>query len=97
MVNLLKKLARLAGFKPATHGLEVKALELPNLLKLLEAIEITDLPFSLSFQILAGFGIFLNHFHTQIHTQQSALLTNELLTGLAPLLGHGHAVNAPTI
>ena len=30
MVNLLKKLARLAGFEPATHGLEVHNLKGQN-------------------------------------------------------------------
>jgi len=38
----------------------------------LEAFEITELQFGLSFQILAGFSTFLNHFLTQIHTLQSA-------------------------
>ena len=68
-LRLLIELARLAGFEPAPHGLEVKARELSNLLKLLEAIEITELPFGLSFQILTGFCPFWNHFPTQIHTQ----------------------------
>jgi len=40
-VNPLISLARLAGFEPATHGLEVKAPELHNLLYLLQLIDLT--------------------------------------------------------
>ena len=43
--------------------------ELPNLLNLLEAVDITNLLFSKPFLILVGFGTFWNHFHTRIHTQ----------------------------
>jgi hypothetical protein len=60
------------GLEPLTSCMRSNYPELPNLLKLWEAIEITDLPFSLSFQILAGFCISLSHFLTQIHTQKSA-------------------------
>jgi hypothetical protein len=46
----------------------VRAAELPNLLNLLEAIDITKLLFGKLFPVLAGFGTFLTAFHTQIHT-----------------------------
>jgi hypothetical protein len=62
-------MARLAGFEPATDGLEVNASELPNLLNLLEAVDITEFQFSKSLPILAVFSIFGISFHTQIHTQ----------------------------
>ncbi len=51
-------MARLEGFEPPTHGLEVNNPELPNLLNLLEAIEIPELLLSLfflSWQVLAYF------------------------------------------
>jgi hypothetical protein len=47
--------------------------ELPNLLKLLEAFDITAYPISMALLVFAGFGTFWNHFHTRIHTQKSQL------------------------
>jgi hypothetical protein len=61
-------MARPEGFEPPTLGFVVKALELPNLLKLLEAVDITNLLVSKLFPIFVQISTFWNHFHTQIHT-----------------------------
>jgi hypothetical protein len=63
------RLARLAGFEPATYGLEVINPELPNLLTSKEVFEIPGFHLGISYPIFANFGRFWKDFLTQILTQ----------------------------
>ncbi len=70
-------MVEMRGFEPLTSSMRSKTPELPNLLKFLEAIDITDISIGQFFHILAGFGIFLTHFLTQILTQNFDLPTSD--------------------
>ena len=71
MAKSLILLARLAGFEPATYGLEDRLSKLPNLLILLEAFEIISFLFVTFYHVFTYFGTDLKIFHTQIHTQMA--------------------------
>jgi hypothetical protein len=55
----------------------------------LEVIELTAYTISKPFSILAGFGIFWNHFHTRIHTQPTGFFES--------FEGWGEKILPPTI
>jgi hypothetical protein len=58
------------GLEPLISCMRSNHPELPNLLKLLELIDLTTFILGKIFHIFADFGIFWNHFHTRIHTRQ---------------------------
>jgi hypothetical protein len=81
------KVAPPARLERATHGLGIKTSELPNLLKLLEPIDITKLLVNKFFPILTAFGIFGKHFHTRIHTQPTGF-SNRLMVREKNITAH---------
>jgi hypothetical protein len=67
--NYLILLVEMRGLEPLTSCMRSINPELPNLLNLLEAVDITENHFGKVFPILAGFSTLWNNFLTQIHTQ----------------------------
>jgi hypothetical protein len=70
------KVARPGRFELPTYGLEDKTLELPNLLKSLEALEIMRCDSGTLFPEFTYFGTFRRVFLTRILTQRDVATTS---------------------
>ena len=78
------------GLEPLTSCMRSINPELPNLLNLLEAIDIVRVRFSKPFPILAAFGISWNLFLTRILTQHIGSLIVGYLQDIFPPINSNH-------